>query len=367
MADPRVEKLAQAIVEISAPVAKGDLVAIHGTTEADPLLRELYAACLRKGAHPHLFVELPEIGELYFRLASDEQLDYLSPLNRLLVEQFDCRITVRSPQNTRMLSAIPPERQARRSAAERPLQETFMRRQAARELKWSVTVYPTHAAAQDAEMSLHDYAEFVYRACKVDQPDPVAAWRELGRFQARLIDFLKGRSEIHIAAPGTDFTISVKDRLWINCDGENNFPDGEIFTGPVETSASGHVSFTYPAVREGREVEGVQLWFEQGRVVRATATKHEEYLHRMLDVDAGARYLGEFAFGTNYGIERFTRNTLFDEKIGGTFHMALGAGYPETGSVNSSAIHWDMVGDLRAGGEVRVDGEPFIRDGRFLI
>ncbi len=367
MADPRVVKLARAIVDFSAPVEENDQVAIYGGPAAEPLLRELYAACLQKGAHPTLFVDLPELEELFYRLAADHQLDYVSPIERLVTETFDCRIVVRTQVNSRALTAIPPEKQARRSAGRRDLAEIFHRRAAARELNWSVLQYPTSAAAQDAEMSLHDYAEFVYRACKVDEDDPVAAWKEQGRFQARLIGWLKGRSEVHILAPGTDLRLSVRDRVWINCDGENNFPDGEIFTGPVETSAEGHVTFSFPAVRDGREVEHVQLWFEGGRVVRAEATKNADYLHRMLEVDEGARRIGEFAFGTNYSIQRFTKNTLFDEKIGGTFHMALGSSYPESGGQNHSALHWDMVCDLRGGGEVRVDGDLFLRDGQFTV
>jgi len=245
--------------------------------------------------------------------------------------------------------------------------QRFLERAAKKELKWTGTAYPTHAFAQDAEMSLSEFEDFCYGAALVHLPDPIAAWQAISRDQQRLADWLNTKDEIHLIGPDTDLTLSVKGRTWENCDGHENFPDGEIFTAPVETSVSGTVRFSYPACEGGREVEDVRLWFENGRVVRATAAKNEAYLLTMLDTDEGARVLGEFAFGTNQGVQRFTKNILFDEKIGGTVHMAVGAGYPETGSRNQSAIHWDMICDLRRGGEVWVDGQLFAKDGKFTI
>lgn len=216
-------------------------------------------------------------------------------------------------------------------------------------------------------MSLREYEDFVYSACFCDQEDPVARWQEVHERQERLIAWLKGKREVRISGPNADLTLSIEGRTFINSDGHHNMPCGEIFTAPVEDSARGWVRFTYPAITGGREVEGIELWFEDGRVVRATARKNEEYLLQMLEADPGARYLGEFAIGTNYNIRRFTKNILFDEKIGGSFHLALGAGYPETGSRNESAIHWDMICDMRDGGEIWVDGELFYRNGEFVV
>jgi aminopeptidase len=228
--------------------------------------------------------------------------------------------------------------------------------------------YPTDAYAQDAEMATEDFAEFVFAACKLNRPDPIAAWKALAAEQQKLVDWLNGgKKELHVVGPGTDLTLSVENRIWMNADGTKNFPDGEVFTGPVEQSANGTISFTYPVVVAGREVVDVRLRFENGKVVDASAAKGEDYLLENLDADEGARYLGEFAFGTNFDITRFTRNILFDEKIGGTIHMALGAGYPETGNTNQSAIHWDLICDLRQGGRVDVDGEPFLVDGKYLL
>ena len=367
MGDPRVERLASVLVNYSTFIQPGELVAINGTPEAAPLLLAVYEQVLRAGGHPHFLLGLAGMEETFFRLASESQLDFISPLFKLVVEEFDARISIRSNTNTRELSGVDPALQSRRSKAMQPVFKTFMERSARGELKWVGTQYPTAAFAQDADMSLREYEEFVYGACFCDREDPVARWDEVHRMQQRLVDWLKGKRQVRVAGPNADLTLSIEGRTFINSDGHHNMPSGEVFTGPVEDSAEGWVRFTYPAVTGGREVVGVELWFEKGRVVKATAKKNEEYLLRMLDTDAGSRYLGEFAIGTNDGIQRFTKNILFDEKIGGSFHMAVGAGYPETGSKNESAIHWDMICDMRDGGEIYVDDELFYRNGEFVI
>ena len=242
-----------------------------------------------------------------------------------------------------------------------------MNRAAEKQLRWSGTQYPTQASAQDAEMSLADYEDFVFSAGLLDKPDPVAAWKQVSERQQRLADLLNGKSDYRVvAANGTDVRMSVANRRWINCDGHENFPDGEVFTGPVIESVNGQINFSFPAVHHGREVQDVKLTFKDGKVVAASASKGEDFLISMLDTDAGSRFLGECAIGTNYQIKRYTKNTLFDEKIGGTVHFALGAGYPETGNTNESGLHWDMVVDLRQGGYIEIDGQKMSVDGRFL-
>jgi aminopeptidase len=307
------------------------------------------------------------VEEAFYRLATDEQLDFLSPLTRYTYENFHVMINILSDHNTRELNGIDPARQRRHKLAMTPVSKTFMERGATRALKWCLVQYPTTAYAQEADMSLRQYEEFVFAACFCDQEDPIARWKGVHDTQQRLVDWLKGKKEVRVTGPNTDLTLSIAGRTFINSDGHHNLPCGEIFTGPVEDSAEGWVRFTYPAVTDGREVEGIELSFEQGRVVQATAKKNQEFLLQMLETDAGARYLGEFAIGTNDGIRQFTKNILFDEKIGGSFHMALGAGYPETGSKNESAIHWDMICDVREGGEIAVDGELFYRNGEFVV
>jgi aminopeptidase len=216
-------------------------------------------------------------------------------------------------------------------------------------------------------MSLRDYEDFVYAATFADQPDPVQSWRTVHDRQQQLVDWLRGKERVEVRGPNIDLQLSIAGRTFINSDGKRNMPSGEIFTGPVEDSANGWVRFTYPAIRGGREVEGVEFELRDGKVVQARATKNEEYLLSQLDSDEGSRYLGEFAIGTNYQIQRFTKSILFDEKIGGTIHMAVGAGYPETGSRNRSSVHWDFICDMRHDSEIRVDGELIYRDGQFLI
>ena len=367
MADPRVETVARVLVDYSVHIQPGELVVIRGAPEGAPLIREVYRRVLERGAHPYTTIGLEGLGEIFFKYASDAQLDYVPNVERQLVEDANARISVWTEVNTKAFTNIDPARQARAGAARRPLMQRFLERAAKKELKWTGTAYPTNAFAQDAEMSLSEFEEFVYGAALVHLPDPIAAWQAVSRDQQRLVDWLNTKDQIHLIGPDTDLTLSVKGRTWENCDGHENFPDGEIFTGPIETSVNGTVRFSYPACEDGREVEDVRLWFEDGRVVRATAAKNEAYLLSMLDMDEGARVLGEFAFGTNQGVQRFTKNILFDEKIGGTVHMAVGTGYPETGSQNRSAIHWDMICDLRQGGEVWVDGQLFAKDGKFTI
>jgi aminopeptidase len=367
MSDPRVETVAHILVDYSVNVQPGEFVRIEGTPAGTPLILAVYQRVLERGGHPWLRLTLDEAAEILYKHASDDQLDYVPNVIHQLVEDIDADISIWTETNTKALTNVDPAKQARTQAARRPLAERYLERAANKELKWVGTAYPTQAFAQDAEMSLREFEDLVYSATLVHEPDPIAAWQAISKEQQRLIDWLANKDQVQLVGPDTDLTLSINGRRWINCDGHENFPDGEIFTGPIEDSVNGQVRFSYPACEGGREVEDVRLWFENGKVVKATAAKNEEFLLTMLDIDEGARFLGEFAFGTNQGVQRFTKNILFDEKIGGTVHMALGTGYPETGSTNRSAIHWDMICDLRQGGEVWVDGVLFAKDGKFLI
>lgn len=367
MSDSRIDALARVLVDYSADVQPGQLVWINGGSAATPLLLGLYQRVIERGAHPFLTSQPDETEPIFYRHANEDQLTYISPVHRTLVEQIDAQINILAQTNTKALSNVDPSRQAMRAGAAQELQSRFMERAANGDLNWTLTLFPTPAYAQDAEMSLGEFEDFVYVAGLLDQATPIDAWKELSANQQRLIDWLSDKADVHLTGPDTDLTLSVKDRVWINADGQKNFPDGEIFTAPIEDSVEGHISYTFPAIFQGREVEGVRLTFESGRVVDATANKNEAFLHQMLEADAGARVVGEFAIGTNPGIQRFSKNILFDEKIGGTVHLALGKGYPDTGSQNDSAIHWDMICDLREGGAVTVDGTTFARDGRILI
>jgi aminopeptidase len=367
MADARIDTWGRVMVEYSTGVKPGDVVAISGGIAAEPLLRAIYREVVLHGGHPILIPTINGLNANLVANGTDAQLQWISPLERVAREEADVAISVSAETNTKASSAVDPARQRVFDAARADLRGTFMRRAAEGTLRWSSTLFPTDSYAQDADMATDDFAEFMFAACKLDQPDPAAAWRELHDEQQRLIDWLSDKHQIHVVAPGTDLTLSVTGRAWNNSDGHRNFPSGEIFTGPLESSASGHVQFSYPVVTDGREIADIRIRFEHGKAVDATAAKNEAYLLSTLDTDEGARFLGEFAFGTNFGITRFTKNILLDEKIGGTIHMALGAGYPDTGSLIRSAIHWDMICDIRDGGLVTVDGIPFLKDGKYLI
>ena len=248
-----------------------------------------------------------------------------------------------------------------------PLAQLSRKREQEGKFRWCSTLYPTSGYAQDAEMSLHDFEEFVFGVCFLNDADPIARWKELSVQQQRLVDWLVGHKKARILGEGTDLTLSIEDRVFINSDGKRNFPSGEFFTGPSENSANGVIQFDIPASHDGRTIEGVRLVFREGKVIEASARQGQAYLEQMLAIDAGARYLGEFAFGNNPRVDRGTKNVLFDEKMGGTVHLALGASYPETGGLNQSALHWDMVCDLRREGEVWIDDVLFLKDGRILV
>lgn len=367
MTDPRIEQWARVLTEYSVEVRPGDVVGITGGVAAEPLLRAIYRHVVALGGHPVLVPSFSGQANDLIALGTEEQLTAISPVERFLRAEADVLISVTAETNTRTGSGLDPERQRRYNAARAELRQTFLRRAAEGTLRWTSTLFPTDAHAQDADMSTADFAEFMFRACKLNEPDPAAAWRRLAAWQARLIDWLKDKHEIHVIGPDTDLRLSVSGRTWINSDGHRNFPSGEIFTGLVETSVEGVIRCSFPVVTAGREIADVRLRFHEGRVVDASAAREEAYLLSALNTDPGARYLGEFAFGTNFDITRFTKNILLDEKIGGTIHVALGAGYPDTGSVNHSAIHWDLICDVRSGGTVTVDGEVFLQDGRFAI
>ena len=365
--DPRVEAVANVLVQYSIELKPGQLVQIESKQEGSPLVSALYRAVLKAGGHPWLDLGIEETQELFYTHASKEQLAYYPEFLKQANEEVDASITIWTDANTQRLHNVDPSKQARHAKAMHPINNRLFERMASRELRWVGTAYPTNAAAQTAEMSLREYENFVYEACLIAEPDPIAAWKAISLEQQRLIDWLFERSEIHLQGEDTDLRLTYAGRSWENCDGRENFPDGEIFTGPIEDSVEGTIRFSYPACYRGRQVEDVRLWFEKGKVVKATAAKNEAFLLEMLAVDEGAKFVGEFAFGTNRGIQSFTGDTLFDEKIGGTVHLALGKGFLETGSQNDSAIHWDMVCDLRQGGRVQVDGEPFSENGQFQI
>lgn len=372
MNDTRTIKFAQILVDYSTKVAPGDRVAITATTVAEPAVRALYELILDRGGYPHLLFDFPGQKEVHLAHASDKQLDFIPLFHKMAFEEFDVLIKIVSPVNTRELSNFDPDRVTRFHngfGGLAPLITTQMKREADGSLRRMSTLYPTNAYAMEAEMGFDEYQDFYYRACHADEgtADPVAYWQEIEKEQKYIIERIEGHDQVVLRSPNVDLSLSIKGRKIINACGTNNMPDGEIFTGPVENSANGWVRYTYPAIYEGVIVEGIELTFKDGKVVEASAEKNQDLLLKMLDTDPGARYVGEFAIGNNFEIDRFTKSILLDEKIGGTFHMALGGGYPETGSVNRSLIHWDMICDLRQDSEISLDGELIYKNGRFVF
>ncbi len=367
MRDHRAEALAQILVQYSTKVAKGDVCVIQGTTQAEPLALACYEEVLRAGGMPVLQITPEEAPAAFYELASDEQLDWVPPPAEWAAEKADVRIVLMADANSRALSQADPKKQARTQKARKSLMDTAMKRSAAGEHRWVVTLFPTHAYASEASMSLSAYEDFYYAACLAVDDDPVTAWERQSDEVNRLSEWMDGKEEVHIQAPGTDIKLNVSGRTWIPCTGHHNMPDGEFFTGPVEDSVDGEIAFSFPATYGGREVSGVKFRFEEGKVVDASADRGEDFLVEMLDTDEGARRLGELGIGTNYGIATGTKEILLDEKIGGTVHMAIGMSYPESGGVNDSAVHWDMVCDLREGGSITVDGTELQRDGKFVV
>ncbi len=365
--DSRAKKLAEVLIRYSLGIKKGQLLRIEGEPAAIPLITAAFEEAVRVGAHPYTLVRLPQNEEILLKRGTDNQLRFLSPILRYEINKMDARLVILGSQNTRYLSGVDPKRLAVHRRAHRPVIDRWNQRVARNEIRWCVTLFPTDAEAQETDLSLADYEDFVYRAGFLHVADPVKHWKKVKKEQARLVRILNRFDRLHVEAPDTDLRLRVGGRRWINCCGTNNFPDGEIFTSPLENSAEGVIRYSFPGIYLGREVEDIRLEFRKGKVIRETAGKNQDFLTAMLNTDGGARYLGEFAIGTNSAIKRFSKNILFDEKIGGTCHLAVGNSIPEAGGKNRSAIHWDMICDLRRDSRITADGKVIYRNGQFTI
>ncbi len=367
MIHPYIERWAKLLVNYSIELKEGELFMITGPYIALPLIKAVYREALRKGAHPYVKTGIEEISYLFFKEAKETQLEFVSPLDKFEIETINAMLHIWGTENTKMLSGVASEKMARVTKARREITEKYFERTAKGELKWCGTLYPTNAFAQDAEMSLEEAEEFVFKACFLHKENPEEEWKKIHVEQERLIEKIKNFKELRIIAKDTDLKVKIENRKWINSDGKHNMPSGEIFTSPVENATEGKVRFSFPALYRGREVEDVYLEFKEGKVVKIDAGKGKEFLEAMLSTDEGAKRLGEVAFGTNYEIKRYIKHTLFIEKIGGTMHLALGNAFEEAGGKNKSSIHWDMVIDLRKDGEVYGDGKLIFKNGKFVI
>ena len=367
MVDVYLEKMAKVMTNYSLNIKKGQEILIVGGIEGEPLMGEVYKQVLQLGAHPTMYPTFYHDIETYYKYANDDQLKHVNPLMKFVYENFDGMIQVISQKNTKNLTNVDPKRIALRNSSYIDIVRTISEREARGEYQWVLTEYPTDSIAQEASMSLTDFKEFMFKACLVDREDPVSEWKAISEKQQKICDWLSEREEFRYVGLDTDMTFSIKGRKWINCDGRLNFPDGEVFTCPIEDSVNGTIRFTYPLIYQGNEVEDVTLTFKDGVVSDYSAAKGEKLLKEIIATDEGSNKVGEIAIGTNYGIDKFTKNILFDEKMGGTVHLALGLSAEPTIGKNISSIHLDILKDMRYGGKIYADGELFYENGKFLI
>jgi len=356
MSDPRVRKLASILIRHSLGVKKGETVLINASTElAKPLVLEVYREIMLAGANPLMSIAFEETSNIFYSLANETQLMHFPKIKFFEAKNIDCVVTIRASANKKAMSNIDPALISKRSKVLRPINEEIVDRK-----RWILCNFPTNGLAQEADMSLVEYEDFLYGATNIN-------WMDVKKKEMKLKNALDKASEVRIVGKDTDLTLSIKGRKAIPCYGERNMPDGEVFLSPVEDSAEGHIYYEMPAIYQGREVLGIRLKFRRGKIVEAKADKNEKFLLAMLDTDKGARYLGELGIGVNYGIQKFSKDILFDEKIGGTVHLAAGRSYERAGGKNISAIHWDMIKDLRKDGALYLDGKMVQKNGKFLI
>lgn len=361
-----LKKYARLLVNYCLEIKSGEKVFIKSSTLAEPLIAEVYREIIKNGATAEVDMAFANKSKIYFEEASDEQLKINSPFNELAIKTFDGFLSIRAPHDLEETKDINQEKLKLKQEYSRDVQQVYFERTSNQSLKRSLCQYPTESSARAADMSLAEYQHFVFNACHLYAENPEAEWLKVRENQQKIVDFLNKREKVRYKCNGTDISFSVKDRIWINSDGRNNMPSGEVFSGPVEHTVQGTIHFNYPSIFMGQEVEGITLWVESGEVKKWEAVKGKELLDRVFAIE-GARYFGEVAIGTNYNIQRATKNILFDEKIGGTIHMAVGQSYKSTGGLNKSSIHWDMITDMRDGGQIYADDELIYENGKFLI
>lgn len=358
MIHPNDVKLARILADYSVAVKKGDKVLISANEAAKPLAQAVYQRCLLVGAFPHLIFSPGDLDYFFFKNASQAQLNKKPEIGLFLAQWADKFIRLFSANNNSELKSIDPKRLMQAAKAQEPVKKIMLKK------PWVLTEYPSLSMAQTAGLSLSQLEELYFKACLQD-------WPAVGRKLTNLKRRLDNAKKIEVIGPQTHLTLSFTNRYFAICDGKFNLPDGEIFSAPVESKVDGEVYFDLPSLRSGNVVEKVRLTFRAGRVVKATAAKGERYLKAALASDAGAKRLGEFAIGANYGIKRPMLNTLFDEKIGGTVHMALGSSYPDLkdgGGKNQSSLHWDLVKTMTAKeSKVLVNGRPVLAAGKLLV
>jgi len=359
------QKYATLLCDYCLALEEGHRLLVRSSHLATPLLQEVYALALERGATVDFLTSFERQDRIFYDHSSDDGLGHLSTLYKEAVSSFDAILSIMAPFDLKSLNGVPSSKKAIQQASLAPIKKKFMERSANGDLRWSLCVFPTEAGANECGMSLAEYTDFVAQACGLNNDDPVSKWLALRQYQQVLVDRLNTGSTIRFIGPGTDISFSIKGRKWMNSDGQRNMPSGEVFTSPVEDSGNGVVRFSYPTVYQGIDVEGIELTVKNGYVESWSALKGQEALDDAFAQD-GARFFGEIAIGTNEDIQQATKNILFDEKIGGSIHMAIGASYPETGGKNESSVHWDMITDMKDGGSIELDGTTIYENGYFI-
>jgi len=360
------EKYANLLVNYSLKLKKNDRLLILSSYLAEPLVKEVYKEAIKKGALPETMIKLNGLDKIFYDHADSEQLNHTSQLYKYAVDNFEAILNIISPFNLKELESTDPEKKKTVNIAMTDVKKTFLKRASTKDLRWTLCVFPTDSAAQESKMSLSEYENFVYKACFLDKEDPIKEWQNLHKFQESIVTHLNKCKKVQYKSSDLDITFSTEGRKWINSSGTNNMPSGEVFTSPVENSVNGHVRYSYPGIFLGQEIEDISLEVKDGEVIKWNAKKGQKLLDQVFEIP-NSKYFGEVAVGTNKLIDKFTRNMLFDEKIGGTIHMALGASYPETGGKNECSIHWDLLADMSNGGEIYADGELVYKNGEFII
>jgi len=361
-----LNQYAKLLVNYCLELKKGEKLLIRSTTLAEPLIREIYRETLAVGAIPDTIISFREQNRLLLSMGNEEQLAYISPLYKKAIETYDAFLHIRAPFNLKEDQNAPANNLKFRQQALQSLSDTYFKRTGTKDLKRSLCQYPTLANAQAADMSLEEYEKFVFGACKLFEKDPIASWVEVRHNQQHIVDKLSQATVFRYTTEGTDISFNTTGRTWMNSDGQTNMPSGEVYTSPVEDSVNGVIHFSYPAIYQGHEVEEVTLWVKNGFVEKWEAKKGKEFLDHIFSIK-GARRFGEAAIGTNYSIDKLTKNILFDEKIGGTVHMAIGQSYLQAGGKNVSAVHWDMITDMTKEGLIYADDEVIYEKGRFIF
>ena len=364
MTQEQLSRYANLLVNYCLSIQPGERLFVQSTTLAEPLIREVYRACIQAGGYCEVQMNMDGQGEALLELANDEQLAYIPIAYRQAMETFEAYLAIKAPFDQRRALKYPERTQLRQQAME-DLWQTYSRRTAEGSMKRSLCLFPCPSLAETAGMSLEEYSDFVYQGCRLNSPDPIESWLEVGRKQQHIVDYLNNCTHFRYKNERTDISFTTNGRTWINSDGRTNMPSGEVYTSPEEDSVNGTVYFDYPAIRDGQEVRGVTLWVENGEIQRWSAESGQEVLDRTFKIE-GTRRFGEAAIGTNYEIDRFSKNILFDEKIGGTIHMAIGQSYQQAGGRNQSSVHWDMIADMTRAGEIYADGKIIYRKGQFV-